>query len=44
MNCALDPVIYCHINAWYRDTLKGTTNSVGLTKFKMSVKKNRKKT
>ncbi|XP_016124324.1 oxoeicosanoid receptor 1-like [Sinocyclocheilus grahami] len=43
MNSALDPVIYCHINAWYRDTLKGTTNSLGLTKFKMSVKTNRKR-
>lgn len=43
MNCALDPVIYCHINAWFRDTLKGKTNSAGLTKFKMSVKTNRKK-
>lgn len=43
MNSALDPVIYCHINAWYRDTLKGTTNSLGLTKFLMSAKTNGKR-
>ncbi len=43
MNSALDPVIYCHINAWFRDTLKGKTNSIGLTKFKMSAKTNRKR-
>lgn len=42
MNCALDPVIYCHINAWFRDILKDTTNSMGLTKFQMSAKTNRK--
>lgn len=42
MNSALDPVIYCHINAWFRDTLKGTTNSMGMTKFQMSAKTNRK--
>ncbi|KAI2658445.1 Oxoeicosanoid receptor 1 [Labeo rohita] len=43
MNSALDSVIYCHINAWFRDTLKGKTNSLGLTKFKMSAKTNRKR-
>lgn len=43
MNSALDPVIYCHSNAWFRDSLKGKTNSLGLTKFKMSVKTNRKR-
>lgn len=42
MNCALDPVIYCHSNAWFRDTLKGKSNSLGLTKFKMSAKTNKK--
>ncbi|XP_067286391.1 oxoeicosanoid receptor 1 [Pseudorasbora parva] len=43
MNCALDPVIYCHMNAWFRDTLKGKTNSLGLTNFQMSAKTNRRK-
>ncbi|XP_073683819.1 hydroxycarboxylic acid receptor 3 [Garra rufa] len=43
MNSALDSVIYCHINAWFRDTLKGKTNSLGMTKFKMSAKTNRKR-
>ncbi|XP_043109804.1 oxoeicosanoid receptor 1 [Puntigrus tetrazona] len=43
MNSALDPIIYCHVNAWFRDTLKGKTNSLGLTKFKMSAKTNRKR-
>ncbi|XP_051523673.1 oxoeicosanoid receptor 1 [Myxocyprinus asiaticus] len=42
MNSVLDPVIYCHTNAWFRDTLKGKSNSLGLTKFQMSVKTNRK--
>ncbi|KAK2876446.1 hypothetical protein Q8A67_020542 [Cirrhinus molitorella] len=43
MNSALDSVIYCHINAWFRDTLKGKSNSLGLTQFKMSAKTNRKR-
>lgn len=42
MNSALDQVIYCHSNAWFRDTLKAKSNSVVQTQFKMSFKKNKK--
>lgn len=38
MNSALDPIIYCHCNAWFRDTLKTKANSIGQTKFQLSVK------
>lgn len=42
MNSALDPIIYCHCNAWFRDTLKSKSNSMIQTQFKMSFKTNRK--
>lgn len=42
MNSALDPVIYCHTNAWFRDTLKAKSNSAVQTQFKMSFKTNKK--
>ncbi|XP_034165000.1 hydroxycarboxylic acid receptor 3 [Pangasianodon hypophthalmus] len=41
LNSALDPILYTLSCAHYRDTLKETCNSTGLTKFRLSVKETR---
>ncbi|XP_017339201.1 hydroxycarboxylic acid receptor 3 [Ictalurus punctatus] len=41
LNSALDPILYILSNAFYRDILKGASNSTGLTKHRLSVKETR---
>lgn len=41
LNSALDQLLYIFSSAYYRDTLKETSNSTGLTKFRLSVKETR---
>ncbi|XP_072523532.1 hydroxycarboxylic acid receptor 3 [Salminus brasiliensis] len=40
-NCALDLFLYCLSSACFRDTLKGASNSTGLTRFRLSIKETR---
>ncbi|XP_062859700.1 hydroxycarboxylic acid receptor 2 [Trichomycterus rosablanca] len=42
LNSALDPILYTFSSARFRDTLKGVSNSTGVTNFKLSVKESRK--
>lgn len=41
LNSALDPILYIFSSTYFRDTLKETSNSTGITKFRLSVKETR---
>lgn len=41
LNAALDPILYCLSSACFRDTLKGASNSTGLSQFRLSIKETR---